>query len=133
MISLVELIKGRPFASDDQIVDSIISRFDDASLKQADEFPLIMIFFKTKKQRSYFVASKEALYCVTDLLERSAPRCLWRIPRKETSEIKINVWSEKQRIGIGDKPPRRYSRMLFIETNIRRRVNAFIRRAFEQD
>jgi len=96
-----------------------------------------LLIFSTSKQRAWFVATSERLYCVVDDLRKEKPRINWSIPkRKLVSDKDVSVkliTREKNElsgfIDIGETHPNwLYTKRLFVEDHVKSQIRSLIMR-----
>jgi hypothetical protein len=119
----------------------VIGAVEERYGRKADNFSkarLLLIFF-TSKQKTWLIATNQALHCVVDRLSEPKPRARWRIEKNQilSSEgiillIKTEPRSERTGVLIIDqKRPRLFSRSLFTDAPIERRIRSLILEAFD--
>lgn len=136
----VELERERSFASPKDIETSIekftgFQRGEEPSANRE-----LLLIFESSKQRTWLVATKQALYCVIDLLSEPEPRARWRIGREHIFSNKdgvfLSIQTEKYsdsagHLVIDEKRPRLYSRRLFTDFPVEQRVKSLLLKALD--
>lgn len=63
----------------------------------------LFLFFSTKKQRTYLVATNKVLYCITDDARRSEPQINWAMPSNKVLDKNGLMFSIKFKKDKSDK------------------------------
>lgn len=122
MVFYSKILGYRDFGNEQKIAHQIASKYNEDDL----HLLALMIFFKTQRQQTWLVASKNNLYCVLDDIKKEDLEVRWRMPYRELIEdgriiLDIKVYPEyKEKSGRIDFGSNHrgwlYSKNLFLDT-----------------
>jgi hypothetical protein len=96
-----------------------------------------LLIFSTSKQRAWFVATSERLYCIVDDLRKEKPRINWSIPKRklvsdETVSVKLITREKNELSGFidigGTHPNWLYTKRLFVDDHVKNQIRSLIKR-----
>jgi len=124
------------FESDEGVVRYISDskNFNPEAENSTDAEPLLI--FSTSKQRAWFVATSERLYCIVDDIRKEKPRINWSIPKRELvsgKDVSVKLITREKNelsgfIDIGTHPNWLYTKRLFVDDHIRSQIRLLIMR-----
>jgi hypothetical protein len=135
-MKIKEIIKGvlpirRRFMSESDVKAFLRDKYHNSS-EAFLEAASLLIFFGLK-QKTWLIATNEALYCVFDINTEEMPRVKWRLSAEKIgSGLSIVVQDYSERTGhvtIGSKNRRKYSRELFTHVPIKTAIRAMLHRS----
>jgi hypothetical protein len=136
---LLELInritEGREFVDVPEIVARIRRRYAD----RGEPIKSLLIFVSSN-QKTWLIATGEALYCVMDLQEQPRPKVAWRLPKNQIINneriiLTIDVFADEDsdragKIVIDGQEPRKFTAALFVEQPISQAVRNMLEEVY---
>jgi hypothetical protein len=98
-----------------------------------------LLIFDASRQRTWLIANSRYLYCLFDVIDEAKPRVQWRISKDhiiQDNRIIINISTDNYSVRngyliLGEKRPRKYSRLLFQRVSVESSVRILLMKAFE--
>jgi hypothetical protein len=124
------------FAGPREIRDAVRLRYE----AKPDDFAdgELLLIFETSKQQTWLMATDRALYCVTERIDDEHADVRWRISKSEIISdggfiLPIRTEDKSESSGyvtFNGKRARLYSKRLFTDVPIERRVKSMLLKAF---
>jgi hypothetical protein len=137
LIALRDIFDWRKaFASQSEIKQAVSDKYKTRKENFVDA--RLLLIFSGSKQRTWLVATQSGLYLVTDRLKEDVPKAVWRLDRSDIMsgntpelEIRVDPYSENTgKIKIGDKAEKFFSKDLFTDVSVDRRIQSLVESAF---